>query len=104
MHLRVTLNKADIARANILLIARSPNSLKGAGIFVTGFGALVYFTRGPDSGLNLLILVVATLIGGMPAFLISCSFILVWILKNSTPSPSDARPSRSERSLPDEKH
>jgi YcxB-like protein len=84
MHLRVTLSKADVARANLLLLAKSPSSLKGIGIFTAALGALLYFTRTPDTATNWAVLAVAALIGGVAAFVVSCSISLLWILKNST--------------------
>ncbi len=84
MRIFVTIGKADIVRANILLLTRSSSSLKGLVVFIIGIGAFIYFTRSSEHDLNLPILVVASLIGGIAAFLISCSISLLWILKNST--------------------
>jgi hypothetical protein len=84
MHLRVTLTKSDIAHANLLLLAKSPSSLKGIVIFVVGIGVVLYFSRHPSTLLDWSVLALASAIGGFVAFLISCAISMLWILKNST--------------------
>ena len=84
MHLHVTLTKSDIARANLLLLAKSPSSLKGIAIFVVGIGAFIYLSRDPSTPFSWAVLILASTIGGFAAFLISCSIGLMWALKNST--------------------
>ncbi len=84
MHLRVTLSKSDIASANVLLLAKSPSSLKGIGIFVLAVGAFLYFTRNPQTPQDWLVLFIASAAGGFSAFFVSCSVSLLWILAQST--------------------
>ena len=84
MHLRVTLFKSDIARANLLLLTKSPSSIKGIAIFVIAIGAFIYWSRSPETPIDWLVLGVSAVIGGLLAFAVSCSISLVWILSNST--------------------
>ena len=84
MQLRVHLSRSDIARANVLLLAKSSSSLKGIGVFILVIGALLYFARPPDNPTAWLVLAIGAAIGGLLAFLVSCSISLLWILKNST--------------------
>jgi hypothetical protein len=84
MHLRVTLHRSDIARGNLLLLLKSPSCLKSLAIFVLAVGALVFWSRSPDSPLNWFVLAVSALIGGLFAFLANWCFSLAWILSKST--------------------
>jgi hypothetical protein len=84
MQLRVHLGKSDIARANILLLVKSPSSLKSIGIFVLGIGTLLYFMRPPETPIAWFVLAIGAALGGLVAFLVSCSISLLWVLKNST--------------------
>jgi hypothetical protein len=70
--------------ANALLLAKSPSGVKAVAIFILAIGALLVYTRSPQTVQDWLVLAVASAVGGLVAFLVSCLVNLLWILTQST--------------------
>lgn len=86
MKLHVNLTRADIARANLLLLTKSAGTLKGIAIMVIVIGVQMYFYSSlkPTTPVDWAVFIAISVVGGIVGFLAMMAICLVWVLANST--------------------